>query len=371
MPAVLILTLIPVLPAQRDMIGVTFNGQAVEFDSRTGAGALLGPTGSPTSFTGHNAMARLGNDLFTTDRTPTAPGVFQHHLDRINKTTGLCTRIFANVGDLRGLAAHPTLANTLCGVVDGAADQFVRIALSGGAVTTVGPTGFNLIQALTNTGSQLLAWDVSAGLLSINPNTGVATDVNPAVGTNGVQIQFLTAHLDGRLLGGNRELYDIDRNTGVPTLIASIAQGAFDLRGAEERVSFRQNFGVGCASVGAAHCAINVNGILPGGFLQGSSSGHTAGRLGVFLLGFSNQVAQGQPLPFLLDGLLGTVGCTLYTSLDVTLFTTVNSSGFCNHTLSLPAAAAGLVLFAQQAVLEPTLPGGMTWTDAAMVRIGF
>jgi len=369
-PAVLLLWLSPLLPAQFDMIGITFTGQAVEFDSHTGAGALLGPTGSPSALSGHNATARLVNDLFTTDRTPVAAG-FQHHLDRLDKTTGHCTRIFNNVGDLRGLAAHPSVANTLCGILDGTGDRLVSISVATGVVTVVGATGFAGIQALGERGGQLLAWDITAGLLRINPNTGVATDVNPNVGTNGAPIQFLATHTDGRLLGGQRELYRIDPATGVPTLIASIAQGAFDLRGAEERVSFRQNFGTGCASVTAGNCVLTVSGTAPGGFLTASSGGHLAGRLGVLVLGFDNRATQGQTLPFLLDGLLGTVGCTLYTSIDVTRFGTVNASGFCNHALTLPTASAGLTLFAQHAILEPTLPGGMTWSDGVMVRIGF
>jgi len=226
-PVVLSCLLLEALPAQQDMLGVTFDGLAIAFDSHTGVGVSIGPTNPALNLNGHNAMARLGNDLWSTDRTPLGTG-FRYNLDRIDRATGFGSRIAVDVGDLRGLAAHPSAANT-----------------------------------------------------------------------------------------------------------------------------------------------VNVTGTLPASFLIASSSGHTPGRLGVFVLGFSNQQAQGQTLPFLLDPMFGTLGCRLYTSIDLTFVAVVATSGNCNSQVGLPAAAAGLTLFAQQMVLEPTLPGGMSWSHGVMVKVGF
>ena len=54
------------LPAQHDLLGVTFDGRSVAFSSRSGDAVVL----TTNTAVGQNALARVGNVLFTTEREP-------------------------------------------------------------------------------------------------------------------------------------------------------------------------------------------------------------------------------------------------------------------------------------------------------------
>jgi hypothetical protein len=98
--------------------------------------------------------------------------------------------------------------------------------------TQVGATGFTGIQALTVSPlGELFAWDIGRGLSTINPSTGVATDVNPGVG--GVSDIQAIAFVDGRLFGARNSLFEINPITGEFTEIGAILPfpGDADIRG--------------------------------------------------------------------------------------------------------------------------------------------
>jgi len=231
------------LPASAEaaIYGVEWFGDVYRIDESSGAGLLVGPTGFPRlnsaardaagtmfSVTGGNVPAGSGPDTLITVNTMTGAGTAGPVLN------------FANVDeDIKGLAFSP--GGTLYAIHNGGGpgvinqpDDLYIINPVTGAETLVGSTGFPGVQGLAfSPGGTLYAWDagstgVGAGLLTVNTATGAATDVNPAVdGTP--MIQTLDFAPDGTLYGARSDLYTIDVNTGVTTLIGS---GAYtDVRG--------------------------------------------------------------------------------------------------------------------------------------------
>ncbi len=118
-------------------------------------------------------------------------------------------------------------------------------------------------------------------------------------------VQWLAAHPAGGLLGGTSTgLYRIDTGTGNATLLAPLPVGT-DLRGAEF-ASFALPFGQGC-SAGNGVLRLRASGsLLPGHLVTMHSDNHVPGTLRGIALGFARDRFQGQPLPLLLDPLLGT-----------------------------------------------------------------
>ena len=86
------------------------------------------------------------------------------------------------------------------------------------------------------------AWDVFLGLVTVDPSTGIAADVDPADnfdedtgeglpgGLAPAVIQGL-AFKDGTLFGARDDLFEIDTSTGQATLVGGIATGGADIRG--------------------------------------------------------------------------------------------------------------------------------------------
>lgn len=353
-----VLRFIPVLslalaPAAQDLIGLNFTGQAFAIDSRTGVGQLLGNTGR----TGHNAMARNGRTLFAIEQAATgASATFA--LDIVDDATGTASRSVTLSRDIRGLAPGGSFA--LLGVAEASPnDQLVRIDQFNGTVTLLGTMSHGRVQALERHGNNFYAWDLTAGLVRVDFTTGATIDVNPNVGAD-VGIQFLTSHSDGRLLGGQNALYVIDPNTGVPTLIGS--GGYSDLRGAEERFGVILPFGTSCGLLSQG--GLTVTGTpSTGSTLTSQSSPHGRGRAGALMLGFSNTSVGGVPLPFNLDPLLGTQGCSLYTSLDVSIPGSTGASASLTFPLAIPPLSQGLIFHLQHVVLNgasPDISNGVT-----------
>ncbi|MBL8898763.1 MAG: hypothetical protein JNM84_14085, partial [Planctomycetes bacterium] len=120
----------------QDVIGASFAGNAAVFSSRNAAGFSLGATGRG----GHNGMARVGDDLYTTEQVGTGASA-QFFLNRLDDATGVATRSFAITRDLRALAPGGTFALTAIAENSGN-DQFVSVSTLSGAITVVGATGF-------------------------------------------------------------------------------------------------------------------------------------------------------------------------------------------------------------------------------------
>jgi hypothetical protein len=356
---------IAALPAQRDLIGLTATGQVVAFDSHTGAGGLL----TTNTEVGAGAMARSGSLLFATERTvqATFPPTIAFHLGHIDAQTGGYTRAFANTGDLRGLADHPTNRRRLLAIRDGTPDELVAIDTFTGVVSVIGPTGRTGIQALATHGGTVFGWDVVDGLVRIDLANGRSTDVNTQV-IGSTAVQFLLAHTDGRLLGGRQVLFEIDPTNGILAPIGALAGGTFDVIGAEERFPLAEPFGSGCIGGNGQTSLLSSGGAAPGQTLLLTCRNHEAQRLGVLVLGFDAHAAQGQPLPLPLDPLLGTAGCQLLVSPDLTAVGLTSATGAFVHPVALPLGIAFTTFHAQVAVFE-SVPGGTSWSNALLLKI--
>jgi hypothetical protein len=345
----------------QDSLAVAFNGGVYYLDTVTPRITSIPVPG----LIGQNALARDANGVFwSTSRVGTT-----FFLTRVDPATGIATTVHS-APDVRGLAAaggtelylvhEPPLPQTI--------DVFARIDTVTGNVTVVGPTGLTGLQALAGLGGVLFAWDINLGLIRIDPRTGVGTDVNP--GLAGPAMQTVWAQPDGRLFGSaGATLYAIDIGSGTAVPVGSLGS-SFDLRGIESFGGFSAPLGTGCAGAGG-QVVLAVGGMLTGfGRIQTTSRNHAPGVPGVLILGLSSSSTGGIPLPLLLDPILGTVGCRLYASLDVTQ-TAVTSSGSpatLGFTTNLSMVARGLTLYAQHACLEP-VPGGLSMSNAAQIQI--
>jgi hypothetical protein len=108
-------------------------------------------------------------------------------------------------------------------------DPLFRIDTHTGNVTLVGDTGFYRLQDLAYSPSGILyGWSLLSGLITIDPQTGRGTDVNPGVDAP-AEIQALAFAPDGTLYGARDALFRIDPATGVPVQIGS--GGYSDIRG--------------------------------------------------------------------------------------------------------------------------------------------
>jgi hypothetical protein len=354
------------LPAQ-ELIAVNFQGQAFGVDVATGVARSIGPTGA----TRCNAMALHERVLYATAQTSvTGP----RQLVTIDPITAQATVLFNNLTvDLRGLAPRDNTTE-LFGIADGAPDRLVRIDVVTGVVTNVGNTGFTGIQGLdgNDASPNLLAWDVNVGLVRIDKATGVGVDVDPAVGTQGVDIQFLTTfptNNDAPLLGGRTSLYEVDRQTGVVTQIGATTNLA-DLRGGEQHRGRATLFGTGCLTATTTPATIAAKAsFLAGETIVLRTPSHPPSTIALLLVGLSDAVYQGLPLPLDLDPLLGTNGCDLLVSADLTLAALGQQNGTVVAPFLLPPVL-GATLFFQFATLE-AVPGGLSFTDALKVEVPF
>jgi hypothetical protein len=197
-------------------------------DAETGDPQALGAAG----FGGLNALARHPDGTFY---SVDAAGA----LLTIDPDTGTGTPVTTiNLGgpavNMPGLAFTP--GGSLYAINNGVPeDELYVIDVGTGTGLLVGPTGRTTLQALTfGPDGTLYGWDVATGvaggLCTLDPITGAATDVNPAVGAD-EEIQCLTFAPDGALYGAHRDIYTINPATGKLTLI--VAMGGVGIRGME------------------------------------------------------------------------------------------------------------------------------------------
>lgn len=333
-----------------ELIAVDFAGNAFGI-SPTGQKRALGPTGA----TSCNAMARLGNTLFVSAKNGAL-----HQLVTIDPITAQATVVVANLGfDLRGLTANSVVGPgqpELLGIANTAtnADVLVGIDVDTFTVTVIGSTGRSAIQSLESDGGTLWAWDLTAGLLRIDRNTGFATDPFPFVGAAGAGIQYLAVDHLNRLVGGNSSHYQIDRGSGVPLLLGS--DGFVDLRGGEMHGGRVTTSGSGCP-VGAGGTSLVGGGeAMPGTSVGIASIGHTTNASGVLLLGLSTQ-----SLP-----IVGS-NCLQLVSGDSSILVSTGNTGLFKRSIPLPNAFAA-TLHLQLLTFE-NVPGGVVATNRLTVEI--
>ena len=217
------------------LVGIGFGGSVYSINETTGAGTLLGSSG----FGATNSMAR--------DSAGTLYSATNSSLITINPVTGAGTLASTLSGfgaeglSIRGLAFSST--NVLYAVNNGGSpgdidtnDLLYTINASTGAMTLIGTMAFAGVQSLAfSSGSTLYGFDAGGGgLITIDPLTAAATDVNPAIGGSGNDIQTIAFSPGGTLYGGRDNLFTIDLTTGASTLVGGGSGGTFvDVRGME------------------------------------------------------------------------------------------------------------------------------------------
>ena len=328
--------------AAQDMVAVSWSGGVYAIDSYAGTQTYLG-----MGLMGQNALARDSQGvLWSTERAGT-----QYSLTTVDPVAGTATVAWPFV-DVRGLANAG--GGMLYGVQQGGADTLVLIDPSTGQSTVIGSIGFTGVQALTFMNGVLYGWDVNFELLLIDPVTGAGIDVSPVSLGIGSGVQWLAQRGDGKLVGGNNALYEIDVTTGTATTIGT---GFTDLRGAEPWQQSIHNFGSGCYQVSST-AMINAG---PNPRLSVRSLNHDANSLGLVIFGVSSTSTGGLPLPVSIDPIFGTTGCTLYVSLDVTVGSVTSSATPATLDVQIPILSSwrGQSLMVQHAVLE-NVPGGVS-----------
>lgn len=350
------LLLLPATAIAQDMIATAWSGSVYAIDSFAGTATLIG-TGAP----GQNAMAVDGSGvIWSTTRTTSTPYVYD--ITVIDPQTAVATVVYPGA-DIRGMAWAG--GSILFAELD-TPDRLALIDTSTGTITPIGNMGFSGVQAIALHQGVLYGWDINQGLLTIDVNTGAATDINPAYTTGGAGIQFLASRSDGKLIGGNNNLYEIDVATAMTTQIGAL--GSLDLRGGGQYFGAAVPFGQGCAGTGGI-VTLSVTGTLaPGGVITTTSDNHMPGA-GALVLGFSKTMQGGLPLPLSLDPLLGTSGCSLLVSLGYIGVGVVPSSNFV-MALAVPPTVRNFSFHVQHAVLE-AVPGGMSLSNGVSVHVGF
>lgn len=213
--------------------------------------------------------------------------------------------------------------------------------------------------------------DVIATVLSSNrlvrvDAAGVVSDLVPAMsGPNGVTTD---ENGDFVVCGGTGQIWRVPRTGGSVTLIGGATAltprndlsvvggggGAFP-------------YGQGCTG-SSGQVALRAAGPFhPGAPIVTTSTNHANGSLGVLVLGLSNLQHAGLPLPLSLDPILGTVGCSLLVSIDAHVVG-VASGGSLSLPIVLPAWFAGSTLYAQHACFEPSVAGGISWSNGIALR---
>lgn len=197
-------------------------------DRNTGTATLIGNTG----------VNELNSLTWAEGQLVAARGLSGGSLYTINTSTGAAT-LLTNItgigltGTIRGLAyRNGDFFAVASDVSTFTNDRLVRI--TGGVAEAIAvTTGFQGLQALTYADDgTLYAWDTNQGLVTIDPISGVVSDLNGSAGT---LVPLQTLFFDGGQLYGydTTGSYSINTTTGVATLIAANTNSWRDFRGAE------------------------------------------------------------------------------------------------------------------------------------------
>ena len=232
--AALVVGLAPLARAQ-DMLAVSSGGDTVVVSSASGDTFPFAAAGAAVT----NGLAKdSGGSLFAVRDDAVSPS---DSILGIDVATGLASPITSiDVGGVRALAFGQP-GDVLYAAVppsQGALDTDLRtVDLATGATTRIGGTGLGIAGMAFASGT-LYGWDVGTdgsgvglGLVTIDPLTAAASDVNPALGGSAADVQTLAFDGGGRLFGAHDELFEVDLATGALTLIGAACDG--DLRGIE------------------------------------------------------------------------------------------------------------------------------------------
>jgi hypothetical protein len=219
--------------------------------------------------------------------------------------------------------------------------------------------------------------DVLATLLTVNrvirvDAAGNVTNIAPPGSVPGPNALSLDENGDLVTGGGTGQVHRIPRVGGAPVFLVNNTSPLGNVNGVAVVGSggFGRAFGSGCtASLGPA--TLRASGpFRTGSTAMTTSTNHAPNTVGLLVLGLSDTVWLGNPLPLLLDPLLGTAGCSLLVSGDATLagVASASSPAQLSFALALPPSLAGARFFAQHVGLE-SVPGGLSWSNGIAFRI--
>lgn len=228
--------LLPSVGNANSIVGVGFESGTtlVRIDPSTGNYTRLSGLGKFYNSLAQNSAGELFGGWFSVSGE-------NGRVSRFDPNTGIVLQTFnaftPGAGGIRGLSFDSE--DNLFAVVNrndsqGAPtldDDLYLFDLANQTTSRIGSLGFVGVQGLdVSANGTLYAWDIFDGLLTIDPTTGNATDVNPAIGGT-VDIQSITFSPDGSLFGARRNLFSIDLATGAYTQIG-VGSG-MDIRGIE------------------------------------------------------------------------------------------------------------------------------------------
>ena len=202
--------------ARSSLLGLAYDGSIFQL-GEDGSGTLLSNIG----LGGNSLASNAAGELFTVS------GVSERDrtLIKIELATGLGQIVTpVESSDIRGLAF--SLEDELFGIRlfsgPAAGDDLYKLDSQTGQQTFVGSTiGFTTIEGLDFApDGTLYGWDLESGLVTIDVETGAATDINPDVGAD-VPIQGIVFANDGRLFGSRDALYEINVATGETTYLGN------------------------------------------------------------------------------------------------------------------------------------------------------
>lgn len=268
----------------------------------------------------------------------------QPRLITMNQVTGEVLHSTFTSERFSALFEHPHTGE-LFGVVDRTDDDGIALVSAvTGQVAVPRSTGFGAITAVGRRFGELYAWDRVAGLLELDPDTGVAIDRLPDIGSLGAEIAFLFSDIHGQLFGGRNFMFAVSLQ-GFPE--RRFGLGA-DYRGAVPYAGSLLGFGQPCG--GAGQLAV-LGDAIPDTTLEFTTRVGARLAPGVLYLGASRDSFAGVPLPISLDGLLGQRGCQLLVSPDVPVPMPSDLAGDASLRLRLRAPGFAVTLHAQHFAL--------------------
>lgn len=299
-------------------------------------------------------------------------GTAQMH--RLDPLTGLITPITTGAQpwgtELAAAELDPLTGDIVCG---GNGAMF-RVAAGAGTGTPFvsGLGGFvSGIQFDPQNG------DVLATVLTVNrvirvTAAGVISDVCPPFAVPGPNALDIDQNGDLIAGGGTGQVYRIPRSGGAPVFLLSNTQPFGNVNGIAVvgGGGYGRAFGTACNGSFGPATLVASGSFRTGATVTLTSTNHQAGAAGVLVLGLSRDTYLGIPLPFSLDSSLGTVGCSLHVSADVTFAGVAVGAGPADlvFPILLPASFQNQQFFAQHATLE-AVPGGFAFSNGIAFRI--
>ena len=152
----------------------------------------------------------------------------------------------------------PTLAGGPC--------DLYTIDLGAGQTHRIGTTGVTGIHGLAFSEGILWGWDEYEGLVTLDPQTGVATDVNPGIGDpGGSAVSTLCVSDDGVLYAGFYSLFIVDKSTGALSFIDYLKPSVPFLAGMEFLPNQPAPFSLGVSGETGGPMGAFVAGATPDG----------------------------------------------------------------------------------------------------------